>query len=179
MDGQFVATRSFGPDKLQTLHLPKHSTAHLMVKRPREWIAACRKAHIRRIVVHGESRITPSLLRVLRKTFTVLIAINPGTPLTRLQTLWRLTDGIQVMMIHPGRQGAAFLSSQLAVVRKLHAQHPRLWIAVDGGMNFKTIPKAIAAGANEIVVGSVLKNSRNPRRAYAKILKLARGARQH
>lgn len=157
MDGQFVRNRSFGPDDLVRLRLPESTTAHLMVTEPAPWIAACSKAGIRRLVLHVESKISPRLVRLLRRRFTFILAVNPGTPISNIRPYWRLIDGLQIMTVRPGKQGSRFLSNQLKLLDRLHRTRPRLAITVDGGMNRQTAQAAIAAGAREIVVGAYLR----------------------
>ncbi len=83
-------------------------------------------------------------------------------------------DGAQVMTVHPGQQGARFIRTQLAVIRALRKRYPRLPLTADGGMNERTIPPAVAAGADEIVVGAAL-HSRDPRVTYRALVSAAQG----
>lgn len=162
MDGRFVSTRSFGRQSLSRLKLPPHSSAHLMVEDPSLWIQACANVGIRNLILHVESKITPNLLQKLRERFRITLAVKPGTPQVRLTPYLRYASGIQVMTVHPGKQGRPFLPRQLNVVRKLRRKFPTLPLSVDGGMDESTIPRALAAGASGIVVGSAIVQSKNP-----------------
>lgn len=173
MDGVFVHTRSISARSLTLLTIPRGTTAHLMVEHPDMWASECWNAGIRDLAVHVESSITPSLIRELRRYFTVTLALNPNTSLRRLLPYHPLVTRFHVLTIHPGRQGAPFLQSQLTVVRTLRRRNPRSHISVDGGMTERTIPMAMGAGANTIIVGSALKNQAHLRERYRALLAAA------
>lgn len=156
MDGLFVRTRSMSRAALRRLRVPSRTTAHLMVRRPMDWIFACRAIGIRRFAVHVEAEISVDDVRAIARKNTVIMVLNPGSPIRMLQPFLPLIDGVQVMTINPGRQGSPFMRSQLSVIRELRKRHRSLWIAADGGMDLRTIPLARNAGVNEFIVGSAL-----------------------
>ncbi len=172
MDGKFVRTRSFSPRTLRTLHLPKGSEAHLMVQNPEAWVESCAAARIHHLILHVESRRSTSLVRRQQKNFKFTAALKPGTRIQRLRRLRRYIKGIQVMTVHPGKQGRPFLPRQLDVIRKLRRMFPRLPLSVDGSMNERTLPLARAAGASAIIVGSALGRSKNPLATFRKLGRL-------
>lgn len=174
MDGKLVRAKSFGIRAFMRLQLPPSMTVHLMVKNPRPWIEACQRRNVSHIIVHVESGIRPSRLQGALSRRQIVVALNPGTPLSRLRPFVPYVSGVHIMTIHPGRQGSRFLPKQLAVVKRVKRQYPRLSISVDGGMNKLTIPLAIKAGAQEIVVGSALKHSNRPRQTFRALASLVR-----
>lgn len=173
MDGKFVTTKSFGIRAFMRLQLPSKTTVHLMVKNPRPWIAAC-QGRVSRIIIHVESDVVPAHLQAASKRLKTVVALNPGTPLSRLRPFVPYVSGVHVMTVRPGRQGARFLPKQLTVVKQIKRQYPRLPISVDGGMNKLTIPAAIKAGAREIVVGSALKHANRPYQTFRSLAVLVR-----
>lgn len=87
------------------------------------------------------------------------IAINTTTPNERLHALLEKSDidFVQFMGISRiGFQGESFDHRVLAKIRDLRAKFPHVTISVDGGVNLKTAPELIAAGANRLVVGSAI-----------------------
>ncbi len=176
MDGRFVRTRSMARTALRRLAVPPRTTAHLMVTRPMAWVPTCRTICIRRFAVHIESDISERDVRSLTRSSDVLLVLNPGTDVRKLVPFMSLIGGVQVMTVHPGRQGSPFVRSQLAVVRHLRKQHRTLWIAADGGMNARTIPLALAAGVNEFIVGSDLTRAADPESEYRRLAAMV-GAR--
>ncbi len=175
MDGRFVSTRSFGPKGVTSLRVPPRTTAHLMVDEPIPWINACVRVGIRRFVLHVESRgVTPDAVRNVRGFIDVTMAIKQGTSLRTLTPYVPFISGFQVMTVRPGRQGNAFIGRQLSTIKALRKHHPRKHISVDGGMDGTTIPLAVAAGADRVIVGSALKETRNLVRSYHALVRAAR-----
>jgi ribulose-phosphate 3-epimerase len=88
--------------------------------------------------------------------------LNPGTPVHALDDVLDLVDLIQVMTVNPGFGGQAFIHSQLAKIRKLRQMLDEcglnIPIGVDGGIDSKTAPLVVKAGATVLVVGSSVYN---------------------
>ncbi|MDP3964268.1 MAG: hypothetical protein Q8Q20_01230 [bacterium] len=162
MDGDYVMTRSFGPSGIVKLNLPKYTAAHLMVEHPAAWAGACYEAGIRRLVIHVEAKISPPLIRELRRRFEVFLALRPGVAVALLKPYKNICDGYHVMTIVPGRQGNVFLPRQLKVIRQVRKMYPRSVISVDGGMSQETIGPTLQSGADWIIVGSILRDSAHP-----------------
>lgn len=177
MDGVLVRTRSLGPEALGRLDLPKGTIAHLMVNDPACWTPACWGVGIRSLVVHVESAIRPSSIHHLNRHFHVSVAISPGTPWHQLSPFQTVTEAFRIMTVRPGTQGAQFLSSQLHVLSQLRRRYPHMTLSTDGGMNERTIPLAVAAGADEVVVGSALKTD-HAERTFRSLRALAQRARR-
>ena len=57
----------------------------------------------------------------------------------------------------------------LPKIAAIRARYPELDIAVDGGINDKTAPLVIKAGANILVVGSYLLKAKDPKKAAEKL----------
>jgi len=178
MDGRLVSDKSFGQDALTRLKLPKKVGLHLMVKNPEQWVSVCKLKNIKRLIIHVESKITSNLAASLNKYFDLVIAIKPGTSIEKLTPYKNHTKTFMVMTVHPGRQGRKFLSKQLSIIRRLRKKYPKHNIMVDGGMNEVTIPKAKKAGADDFILGSVLKNSNNPKTTYKNLTKIYRSTKR-
>lgn len=174
MDGAFVSTRSFGPRALRMLRLPPSSEAHLMVAHPEAWIEACARANIHRLILHVESHLPRGFVRRLHRRFRLTAALKPSTTIKRIVPLVKYIHGVQVMTVHPGKQGRQFLKNQLLVVSTLRQRYPNLVISVDGGINEQTVHSAIAAGAQELIVGSAIASTQNPLMSYRRLLRLVR-----
>lgn len=173
MDGVFVAQRSFSPKQLMKLRLPRQTSAHLMVHDPSEWMSQGVQAGIRSFILHTSSDFTPVLLRELSAQYILRLAVRPGVSLSELKKLAKYAKGLHVMTVEPGRQGGPFLPAQISVLRRLRKLYPRMSISVDGHMNADTIPLAIQAGANEIILGSVLTRAREPKKVFQSLQKIA------
>ena len=80
-------------------------------------------------------------------------------------------DLVLVMTVEPGFGGQAFLEEQLETVSQVRAlidrYHPACRLEVDGGVNAKTAPRVVAAGADTLVAGSAVYGAADPAAAIA------------
>jgi pentose-5-phosphate-3-epimerase len=178
VDQSFAKHGSFGPPALARLTLPPKTAAHLMVQRPEQWAAACWQAGVRRLIVHVESDISLPLIRQLSRRFSIVLALRLSTRPAALQPYRSWLDGVQVMMIRLGRQDAPFVPAQLNILRAVRRMFPTKPLIADGAMNERTIPAAVMAGATEIVVGSALKRSPQPRHTFDQLTRLVQAHRR-
>lgn len=170
MDGHFVPNLTFGPPIIAAVRrltsLPLD--VHLMVERPEALLPAVAEAGADVVTVHVEA--TPHVHRALQMIRALGcragVALNPGTPATAIEPLLAEVDLVLVMSVNPGFAGQAFLPLALDKLRALRAMlpaaGPRPWLEVDGGIDPKTAPLAVAAGADLLVAGSAVFNQRAP-----------------
>lgn len=164
MDGHFVPELSFGPQVAAAVarntSLPIE--AHLMVERPGQFIAAFADAGVRDCIFHIEAAgDVDRLASAVRDAgMRVGVAIKLDTPVERLLPHLGRVHLVIAMGVAPGRGGQSFDPRCLLVVRALRRYVDERGLAtqlqVDGGMNERTAPDAIAAGADALVAGSYL-----------------------
>ena len=90
------------------------------------------------------------------------IVLNPATPVSVVDEVMDMVDLILVMSVNPGFGGQAFIESQLTKISALRTRIDNhvagggqpIDLEVDGGIDRKTAPLAIAAGANVLVAGT-------------------------
>jgi ribulose-phosphate 3-epimerase len=158
MDGHFVPNLTFGPLVVEAVRratsLPIE--AHLMIERPELFIEAFAKAGATLIEVQVES--TTSLYRTVQSIKELGakagVAINPATPLEDLREILPYIDLVNVMTVEPGFGGQKFIARSPEKIRRLRAMDPRIEIEVDGGIDAKTAPLAVSAGATVLVAGN-------------------------
>lgn len=170
MDGHFVPNLSFGPALVRHLRaatkLPLD--VHLMVADPAQWVIPFAQAGATCLSIHPEADHHCHRTLQLIKDQGVMagVALNPGTPLSRLESLWSSLDLVLVMTVNPGFGGQPFLRDQLpkiAEARNIIASRGLpVWLEVDGGINVETAPLAIQAGANVVVAGSYVLDAHQP-----------------
>jgi len=164
-DGVFVPIRTItGHEEIRRLETPVEFDVHLMVADP---VAACepwRGTRARRMIVHVETTEDFSTLAEhahgCQKELGA--AINPETPLEKLDAVNGTADFVQFMTVHPGEQGRAFLPEVPERIRLYHANHPHQTVMVDGGITPDTAPLCAAAGAGVLVSGSYVVRSPDP-----------------
>jgi ribulose-phosphate 3-epimerase len=158
MDGHFVPNLTFGPLVVEAVRratrLPIE--AHLMIERPELFIEAFAKAGASLIQVQVEA--TTSLYRLVQKIkehgAKAGVAINPATPLEQLREILRYVDQVNVMTVEPGFGGQKFIAGSPEKISRLRAMDPEMEIEVDGGIDARSAPLVVSAGATVLVAGS-------------------------
>lgn len=162
MDGHFVPNLTIGPSIIKAVRryseLP--FDVHLMISPVDPYIDDFVEAGADIITVHVEAG--PHLHRTIQKIKDTGrkagVALNPATPAAAVDHVLGDVDLILVMTVNPGFGGQSFIESQLekiSVLRsKIDASGRNIELEVDGGINFKTAPLAIEAGANILVAGT-------------------------
>jgi ribulose-phosphate 3-epimerase len=166
MDGHFVPNLTFGPGVVRALRksVGLFLDAHLMIDNPHSFLEEFAKAGANRIIIHEEvSRDLPAILQSIKKLKVEAgVAVNPETPVTKVEKVLDVADCVQVMTVHPGFAGQRFMEDQLAKIerlrREIDQQHLKTAIIVDGGIDAKTAPLAVRSGATALVAGSSIYN---------------------
>lgn len=162
MDGHFVPNITIGPDAVKAIrpHTKKLLDVHLMIAPCDPFIEAFAKAGSDLITVHAEAG--PHLDRSLQliKSFgkKAGVSITPSTPESAIDYVLDKVDLVLVMTVNPGFGGQAFIPSQLDKIRALRkaiGARP-IHLEVDGGINEKTAPLVVEAGANVLVAGAAV-----------------------
>ncbi len=81
---------------------------------------------------------------------------------------------VQIMTVHPGKQGGQFLPEMLAKIAYLRELGYEGEILIDGGVNDKTLPTILSQTElpDTVGVGSYLTRAENPRLNYQKLISL-------
>ncbi|MEJ6595805.1 ribulose-phosphate 3-epimerase [Parasphingorhabdus sp.] len=162
MDGHFVPNITIGPAVVKALrpHSAKPFDVHLMISPVDQFLEAFAEAGADIISFHPEAGPHPhrtvQTIHSLGKQAGLVL--NPATPLDILDYLIEDLDLILVMSVNPGFGGQSFIDSQLrkieAIRARITATGKDIRLEVDGGIDLKTAPKAIAAGADTLVAGT-------------------------
>ena len=182
MDGHFVPNITIGPDVVKALrpHSEKTFDVHLMISPVDLYIEAFARAGADIISFHPEAGPHPHrTIQAIRAAGAKPgLVLNPGTPVEALWPLLGDIDLVLVMSVNPGFGGQSFIESQLRkieIIRKrIDQENPGIDLEVDGGINFETAPRAIAAGANVLVAGTA--TFKGGEAAYARNIATLRGA---
>lgn len=164
MDGHFVPNITIGPGivKACRAHSKLPFDCHLMISEPQLFIERFLEAGANMISVHIEAE--PHLQRALQLIrdggARAGIAINPATPAESLTTAIEFCDFVLAMSVNPGFGGQRFIEPVVPKIRHI-AQMIRerglpVEIEVDGGIDAKTGPLVVGAGASILVAGSAV-----------------------
>lgn len=168
MDGAFVENTTFSDTSiLKSLNSKLAVEADLMVADPQNWIEQFVGTVVDRLIFHIESTSAPEVLIQDAKAagFQVGLTLDPDTPLKQVWDYLEEIDLFQAMGVKSGWGGQEFVSGVLDRIGEVRRSYPDLPIAVDGGVNDKTAPEIVAAGANILCAGSFIFDSPDPRKA--------------
>ncbi len=162
MDGHFVPNITIGPDIVAALrpHSDKTFDAHLMVAPVDAYIPKFAAAGADIITVHAEAgpHLDRSLQLVRSLGKRAGVSLNPGTPVEAVAWVLDKIDLVLVMSVNPGFGGQKFIETTPEKIRRLRTLlggRP-IEIEVDGGIDTRTAPLAIAAGADVLVAGTAV-----------------------
>ncbi len=162
MDGEFVPNYTLGFDFIRAARrvcqLP--CSAHLMITRPERYIQRFVDAGCSIVTVHVEACVHPHrvLGQIREAGASPGIAINPATPLTKLEYLLPLVDRVLVMTVDPGYAGQPILPVAFERVRILREniqyQKYNAMIEVDGNISVSNAARLARFGAEIFVLGT-------------------------
>ena len=181
MDGAFVPNLSFGPALISAIrpHSKLIFDVHLMINDPIRYIDDFVKAGADIITIHLEScSDSDRVLELIRsKEVRCALAISPATPVEQIIPHLSKIDMALVMTVVPGFGGQALIPETLEKVRVIRryadSKQLKLDIEVDGGIKPENVALATEAGANIIVAGSAIFNSKSPRAVIEAMRKAA------
>ena len=164
MDGHFVPNISIGPVVVKSIrpHTKLPLDVHLMISPVDPYIQEFRNAGADIITVHPEAgpHVHRTLQAVKASGAKAGLSLNPGTPVDALDYVIDLVDLVLIMSVNPGFGGQSFIEGVLpkieAVRKKIDATGRDIILEVDGGVNAKTAPRVIAAGATALVAGTAV-----------------------
>ena len=161
MDGHFVPNMTYGLTLVETMRrlsdLPLD--VHLMISNPTDYVERYYDAGADVITIHAEAVDDP---RPLLEQIASLgagagLAINPPTPVERIESCLDVCDLVLVMSVPAGFGGQAF---DPVALEKLCWLSERIGddvlLEVDGGINDATIGPCAEAGAQLFVAGSAI-----------------------
>lgn len=162
-DGAFVPTRTIeGHEELKRLVSNLKFDVHLMIEHPEQACAPwCAVPNADRFFIHVETTTMFGELCGHAQGCGKMLgaAINPDTPMEKLEAAATHTNLFQFLTVHPGAQGRTFVPQVLERIKAFRAAHPDAVILVDGGVTPDTAKQCVDAGADALVVGSYLTQS--------------------
>ena len=169
MDGRFVPNITFGSLAAKALRPLTCLTleTHLMVEPPEEFIEEFARAGADTIIVHQEA--TPHLHRVIQHIHALGkkagVALNPSTPAASISEVLKNVELVLVMTVNPGFGGQEFIPETLSKIRQvrnaIRERNLLCEVEVDGGINVDTARLVVEAGADVLVAGSAVFDSKD------------------
>jgi ribulose-phosphate 3-epimerase len=190
MDGHFVPNLTLGPKALAAVNKATNLflDVHLMMYNPFDYIERFVEAGADRVTFHIEATedVEDTLSFIRKCNIQAGLAFCPETSMSLIPKYLDKCDLILIMTVNPGFGGQAFMPDMLEKVKftretceKLNIRKggvvpqenglldslPPFDIQVDGGIDDKTAPLCVDAGANVLVSGSYLYGSKDMKAA--------------
>ena len=164
MDGHFVPNITIGPAIVKALrsHTKLPFDCHLMISEPQRYIDRFLEAGADMISIHieTEAHLQRALQLIRDGGAKAGIAINPATSAESLTSAIEFCDYVLVMTVNPGFGGQKFIEPVVPKIRHIsrlvRERGLRVEIEVDGGVDVKTAPAVVDAGASILVAGSAV-----------------------
>ncbi len=177
MDGHFVPNLTIGPLVVKAIRKVTKMPldVHLMIEEPVRFIAEFKKAGADWITIHveAEKEVGKTLREIRNLGAKAGLSLRPKTPVQELYPFLDDLDLILVMSVEPGFAGQAFMPEAMEKVRLLRPLFSKL-ISVDGGVDPKTAPLALEAGADVLVAGSAIFGKKERGQAVAEFREIAK-----
>ena len=178
MDGRFVPNISFGIPIISAVRkaTKKVCDVHLMIEEPEKFTQAFKDAGADILTVHVEAcrHLHRNIQQIKSLGMKAGIALNPHTPIESIKEVIADADLVCVMSVNPGFGGQQFINATLSKIEKLKniiiQSNAKTLIEVDGGVTLENASSIVKAGANVLVAGNTVFNSKNPAEAI-KLLK--------
>lgn len=167
MDGRFVPNITIGPLVVRAVRsvtsLPLD--VHLMIEAPERYLEDFCAAGATVLTVHVET--CPHLHRTVQQIkglgCRAGVTLNPSTPVVALEEILSYVDLVLVMSVNPGFGGQSFIERTVRKIERVRSMLDGLGsgaeLEVDGGIDARTAPLVVAAGADVLVAGSSIFNS--------------------
>ena len=168
MDGHFVPNLTFGPPVIKKIRkctkLP--FDVHLMITQVDKYIKDYADAGADIITIHPEAtnNLSQSIDIIKSCKKKAGVSLNPETSVELLKDdLLKKLDLVLIMSVNPGFGGQKFIPEVLDKVKffrdKINNNKLNIDLEIDGGIDFKTAPLSIKAGANVLVSGTTIFNN--------------------
>lgn len=181
MDGKFVPNTTLSTEETAKVLVPgKYYIFHWMVEKPEEEIPklgemAKDSLHLVHAEVIGRERW--DALKAMN--IPLGIAINPETPLEKIDDFIDETDEFLVMSVHPGFSNQKYIADVELKIKQLRERKPDANIEIDGGVGPATAGGAASAGANRLAVASAIFKQENIPGAIENIRKAGEEGRKN
>tara|TARA_Y100001958_G_scaffold137085_1_gene109364 strand:- start:253 stop:897 length:645 start_codon:yes stop_codon:yes gene_type:complete len=164
MDGLFVPNISFGMPVVSSIRklTKKPLDVHLMIIEPERYIDKFVDIGSDILTVHIEatSQMNNILDKIKKSSIKSGIAINPDTPINKLEDYINKVDLICLMGVHAGFGGQKFIEKtfdRLIELKSLiNSKNSSAVIEIDGGVDNTNNEKLKSLGADILVAGSYI-----------------------
>ena len=170
MDGVFVPNISFGFPVMEAMArvATKPLDVHLMIQQPEKFLKQVKAlgAHVMNVHYEACTHLHRTIQEIHAAGMKAGVTLNPSTPICMLEDIINDVDMVLLMSVNPGFGGQKFIPSIVEKTRRLkkmiEEKGSKALIQIDGGVNDKTAPLLVEAGADVLVSGSYIFKAADP-----------------
>ena len=180
MDGVFVPNISFGMPIIKSIskYSKKSLDVHLMICNPDLYIENFKAVGAEILTVHFEActHLKRTIDEIKNKGMLAGVALNPHTNVQNIFDIANEIDLVCLMSVNPGFGGQKFIERTYKKLDELcdmrSRENANFLIQIDGGVDELNGKKLINHGADVLVAGSSVFNSKNPTEKIKNLKKL-------
>lgn len=179
MDGHFVPNLTIGMPVVKAIRQKTEFflDVHLMIDKPVRYIGDFADAGADLLTIHLEAdhptKIREALDIMKARGIKRGVALRPIADADAVLPYVDDLDLILIMTVEPGFGGQAFMADKLETIRRVRAHinehNPACRLEVDGGIDVRTAPLVIEAGADVLVAGSAVYGAADPNQAILEL----------
>ncbi len=164
MDGAFVPTRSFSPERLNAVTTPLSFELHLMVRDPLPLIERISNPGLRKILFHFESKARHADLidTIHAGGLEAGLAIRPETAPEDFRAAAERADTLLFLTVDPGHYGSPFRPEVLEKIAAARRMFPDKTISADGGVSLDNLKDFLNRRVDYVCIGSRIFLKGNP-----------------
>ncbi len=180
MDGRFVPNISFGLPVIASIRKAtgKICDVHLMILEPEKFTRSFKEAGADILTVHIEAcaNLHRNIQEIKSMGMQAGVALNPHTPVSSLTEILRDIDLVCLMSVNPGFGGQSFIFNTYNKIKALRKMIDdaglKVKIEIDGGVTLENAPELLQAGADVLVAGNTVFESKDPKSIISKLKSL-------
>ena len=179
MDGHFVPNITIGAPVVKSIRKVTSAKldVHLMIENPEKYADDFINAGADIITFHAESKVNiKNLIGYIKMRGKMAgLSIKPKTPVEAIYEFLPVLDLVLVMTVEPGFSGQKFMQNAAVKIQalknwKTNTKKNKLIIQVDGGINDQTAQICKNFGADCLVSGNYIYQSRDVKKAIESLM---------
>ncbi|MEW6571588.1 MAG: ribulose-phosphate 3-epimerase [Nitrospirota bacterium] len=168
MDGVFVPTQSFPPEKINSTMTSLSLEIHLMVKHPAAFMSRIDNPGLKKVIFHFESDVKhlDFIEQMKKRGFDVGLAIKPETEIESFKNLVEHVDTLMFLTVDPCCYGNPFRPEAMEKIKEARVMFINKTIAADGGVSPDNLESFYDIGVDYVCVGSRIFLDDDPEENY-------------
>ncbi len=180
MDGKYVENKNFKRSIIKKVlkNARKKVDVHLMVNNPVKYLKYFKNSYyVKNLFFHPSTceDVYKMINNLKQMGISPGIVINPNEKIEDFKDLYKDIDRVLIMSVVPGAGGQKYISRSTEKIESLIAYRKKnketFEIAVDGGINDKTINNLSQLDINYVISGSFICQSDNYNEQIEKLIK--------